>query len=64
MLADDALFRLAGIYKNKLNRNDDAMQLYKKMLTDYPGSVYVVDSREEYRKMQDKAEQPVIKEEK
>ncbi len=52
MLADDALFRLAGIYQNKLNRKDEAMQLYKKMLTDYPGSVYVVDSREEYRKMQ------------
>jgi tetratricopeptide (TPR) repeat protein len=65
MLADDALFRLAGIYQNKLNRKDDAMQRYKKMLTDYPGSVYVVDSREEYRKMQDaenKTELPVIKE--
>jgi len=65
MLADDALFRLAGIYKNKLNRKDDAMQLYKKMLTDYPASVYVVDSREEYRKMQEsenKTELPVIKE--
>jgi tetratricopeptide (TPR) repeat protein len=64
MLADDALFRLAGIYRNKLNRNDDAMLLYKKMLTDYPGSVYVVDSREEYRKMQVKTEHPVIKDEK
>jgi TolA-binding protein len=62
MLADDALFQLAGIYQNKLNRKEDAMQLYKKMLTDYPGSVYVVDSREEYRKMQSEKDQQEIKE--
>jgi len=53
MLADDALFQLAAIYQNKLNRKAEAMELYKKMLTDYPGSVYVVDARAEYRKMQD-----------
>jgi hypothetical protein len=53
MLADDALYQLALIYENKLNRKGEAMELYKKMLTDYPGSVYVVDSRNEYRKMQD-----------
>lgn len=53
MLADDALFQLAGLYKTKLNRKEEAMELYKKMLTDYPGSVYVVDARTEYRKMQD-----------
>lgn len=53
MLVDDALFQLAAIYENKLNRKEEAMELYKKMLTDYPGSVYVVDARTEYRKMQD-----------
>lgn len=52
MLADDALFKLAGIYQNKLNREKEALELYKKMLTDYPGSVYVIDSRDEYRKIQ------------
>lgn len=52
-LADDALFQMAGIYQNKLNRPKDAMDLYKKMLTDYPGSVYVIDSRNEYRKIQE-----------
>lgn len=64
MLADDALFKLADIYLNKLNRKDEAMKLYKKMMTDYPGSVYVVDSRTEYRKLQDaesKTEQPARK---
>ena len=53
MLADDALFQLALLYENKLNRKQEAMELYKKMLTDYPGSVYVVDSRTKYRKLQD-----------
>lgn len=53
MLADDALFQLAAIYQNKLNRKEEAMELYKKMLTDYPGSVYVVDARAEFRKMQE-----------
>jgi tetratricopeptide (TPR) repeat protein len=55
MLADDALFQLAAIYKNNLQQKEKAMELYKKMLTDYPGSVYVVDSRAEYRKLQDSA---------
>lgn len=52
MLADDALFQLAAIYRNKLNQTDKAMELYQKMLTDYPASVYVVDSRTEYRKLE------------
>jgi len=55
MLADDALFRLAGIYETHLNQKEKAMELYKKMLTEYPGSIYVVDSRAEYRKLQDAA---------
>lgn len=67
MLADDALFQLATIYQYKLNKKEEAMRLYKKMMTDYPGSVFVVDSRTEYRKLQDagsKTEQPANKEEK
>ena len=67
MLADDALFQLATIYKNKLNRKPEAKELFKKMLTDYPGSVYVVDARAEYRKMEEaenKTETPVIQEKK
>jgi len=67
MLADDALFQLASIYQSKLNRKPEAMELFKKMLTNYPGSVYVVDARTEYRKMQEsevKTENPVIQEKK
>lgn len=53
MLADDALFQLAAIYENRLNRKPEAMELYKKMLTDYPGSVFVVEARTEFRRLQD-----------
>lgn len=53
MLADDALFQLAGLYEKQLNQKEKAMELYKKMMTDYPGSIYVVDSRTVYRKLQE-----------
>jgi tetratricopeptide (TPR) repeat protein len=52
LLADDALFQLANLYNYKLNRKPEAKDLYRKMMTDFPGSVYVVDSRTEYRKLE------------
>lgn len=55
MLADDALFQLAVLYQTKLNRIEDAKTMFKKILTDYPGSIFVVDARNEYRKMQETA---------
>jgi len=59
-LADDALFRLAVLYQNKLNRKTEAMELYKRMMTDYPSSVFVVDARTEYRKMQESVNNETI----
>lgn len=59
-LADDALFRLAILYQNKLNRKTEAMELYKRMMTDYPSSVFVVDARTEYRKMQESVNNETI----
>ena len=52
ILADNALYQLALLYEYKLNRKEEAEELFKKMMTDYPGSVYVVDSRTEYRKLE------------
>ena len=49
LLADDALFALAGLYENQLNDKAKAMQLYEKILTQYPGSLYVVDARKHFR---------------
>jgi len=58
ILADNALYQLALLYENKLNRKADAKELFKKMMTDYPVSVYVVDSRTEYRKLEGTEPQP------
>lgn len=49
LLADDAMYNLAGLYENKLNDKSKAMQLYEKILTQYPGSLYVVDARKRFR---------------
>jgi len=49
LLADDAMFNLAVLYENKLNDKAKAMQLYEKILTQYPGSLYVVEARKHFR---------------
>ncbi len=49
LLADDAMFNLAGLYENQLNDKNKARQLYEKILTQYPGSLYVVDARKRFR---------------
>lgn len=48
---DDAVFMLADIYENKLNQADKARQLYQKIITDYPGSIYVIEARKRYRNL-------------
>ncbi|MFA5971271.1 MAG: tetratricopeptide repeat protein [Lentimicrobiaceae bacterium] len=49
LLADDAMYNLAGLYENHLNNKGKAMELYEKILTQYPGSLYVVDARKHFR---------------
>ncbi|MGQ8336026.1 tetratricopeptide repeat protein [Sunxiuqinia sp. A32] len=51
LLADDALFQLAGLYENQLMEKEKAEGLYKKMLVQYPASIYVTKSREKYREL-------------
>ena len=51
LLADDALFLLAEIKEQNLNQPDEARELYKSMLIQYPGSVYVVEARKRYRNL-------------
>ncbi len=47
--ADDALFMLAELNEQQFNNKDKAMELYEKLLKDYPGSLYVVDARKRFR---------------
>lgn len=51
ILADEALYRLALLYENYLEKTDQAMDCYKRVFTNYPASIYVVDSRNRFRKM-------------
>ncbi|MCH8317662.1 MAG: tetratricopeptide repeat protein, partial [Bacteroidetes bacterium] len=51
ILSDDAHFLLAKIYEEKLNNKERAMELYKSLLIDYPGSIYTVEARKRFRKL-------------
>ena len=49
ILADNSLFKLAELEENQLNNKKAAYSLYEKLLFDYPGSLFVVESRKRYR---------------
>lgn len=51
LLGDDALYALAEIYNYNLNEKVKARDLYKRMLTAYPGSIYIEESRAKYREL-------------
>ncbi len=51
ILGDDALFMLAELYNNNMGEKERAKDLYKTMLTRYPGSVFTEESREKYREL-------------
>ena len=46
---DDALFMLADLYENKLAQPTKALELYQKIITDFPGSLYVIEARKRFR---------------
>ena len=47
--ADDASFMLGDIYENNLNDKEQAKTWYQKIITDYPGSLYINDARKRFR---------------
>lgn len=47
--ADDAMYKLALLYETRLNNKEKAQELYKQIMLDYPGSIFVSDSRNRYR---------------
>lgn len=49
--ADDALFQLAGLYRNPLNDPAKAMEYLQKLMKDFPGSLYVVEARKQFRQL-------------
>lgn len=49
LLADDALYLLADTYNFRLNNQQKAAETYRKILFQYPGSIYVSPAREKFR---------------
>lgn len=47
--ADDAAYKLALLYENKMNETEKAQDLYRQILTAFPGSIYVADARSRFR---------------
>ncbi|MES2060279.1 MAG: tetratricopeptide repeat protein [Bacteroidota bacterium] len=47
--ADDAVFMLGDIYETKLNDTNLAKTYYQKIITDYPGSLWINDARKRFR---------------
>ncbi|HHO75428.1 MAG TPA: N-acetylmuramoyl-L-alanine amidase, partial [Deltaproteobacteria bacterium] len=56
-LADDALYKTAGIY-TRLGREDKAVALYRKIVSQYPGGDMVASARKELKSVQVQ-EQPI-----
>ena len=49
IVADDALFKKAEITQRILLNDNEAMKLYEVLITDFPGSLYVVEARKRFR---------------
>ncbi|MFC2100375.1 tetratricopeptide repeat protein [Bacteroidota bacterium] len=49
ILADNALFLKAELNEFYLNNKTKAMELYQKLLNEYPGSLFSVEARKRYR---------------
>ena len=47
--ADNALYRTAELYEEKLGQPSKAADLYKQLMVDFPGSLFVVEARKRFR---------------
>ncbi|HBX51973.1 MAG: hypothetical protein A2309_09175 [Bacteroidetes bacterium RIFOXYB2_FULL_35_7] len=51
ILGDKALFQLAFLNEIKLKDTEKAKDLYRTLLTKFPGSIYIPDARKRFRKL-------------
>jgi TolA-binding protein len=49
--ADDALFMLADMLENQLQQAEKAKALYERIITNYPGSLFVAEARKRFRNL-------------
>jgi outer membrane protein assembly factor BamD (BamD/ComL family) len=47
--ADDAIFMLGDIYETQLKDTNLAKTYFQKIITDYPGSLWINDARKRFR---------------
>ena len=47
--ADNAMYKLAELYENKLNDIEKAKGLYERLFLEFTGSVFALEAREKYR---------------
>jgi tetratricopeptide (TPR) repeat protein len=47
--ADDAIYMLGTIYEEQLNDKETAKAYYQKIITDYPGSIWIGNARKHFR---------------
>ncbi|QJD95650.1 tetratricopeptide repeat protein [Mucilaginibacter robiniae] len=47
--ADDAVYMLGDVYENQLHDNATAKTYYQKIITDYPGSIWIGEARKHFR---------------
>jgi len=59
ILGDDALFAMGKIEEEHFQNKEAAMEYYKAIITDYPSSLFVVESRKRFRELRgDELEAP------
>ncbi|MDV7186327.1 tetratricopeptide repeat protein [Lutibacter sp. TH_r2] len=51
ILVDDAIYKLAELYKNQYNNLEKAKEYYQKIIFEYPSSIYLVEARKKFRKL-------------
>tara|TARA_B100001287_G_scaffold111572_1_gene94064 strand:- start:24223 stop:26100 length:1878 start_codon:yes stop_codon:yes gene_type:complete len=61
ILIDNVLFLVGKIYETKLNNTALAKNYYKKILFEYPGSIYLIDARNRFRKLSGNTNENIIK---
>lgn len=51
MLADNALYELGVLYEERIRDKEKAKEYYEKLLFEHPGSIFVVEARQRFRKL-------------
>ena len=59
LLGDEATYKLAQVYDYQINNKKKAQEYYKKIIFDFPGSIFVTDARKRFRFLRgDKGDKP------